>query len=231
LLEYGHSIGLALSYQNYFPDEGIMIRSVAFKGLLVYLPLFIFVSSLLHGTEGIPADFSKTVKRLGLALTPNTIIVSVPSQTLTLYKNNRVLASYKISTSEYGVGCLENTQKTPLGLHRIAEKIGAKAPAGTIFYSRENSGRKCKPNEKKYLQEDLVLTRILWLDGLEVGVNKGRDNEGRCIDSHDRYIYIHATNNEKKLGTPASHGCVRMSSKDVIDLFDKAPSGTLVWIE
>ena len=96
----------------------------------------------------------------------------------------------------------------------------------TIFRSRANTGKVAKIlTEPIDVEEDLVLTRILWLEGLEPGVNRGPG-----IDSKSRYIYIHGTNEEGLIGTPASHGCLRMKNDDVIDLFDRVPVGTEVWI-
>lgn len=187
-------------------------------------------SSFLHGTETLPSDFLKAIKRVGQPLTPYVVVVSVDDQLLTLFKNKRLISSYEISTSKHGPGQLVNTNKTPLGLHRVAQKIGAGSPLGTIFYSRVSSGRKCKPNDEEHSQDDLILTRILWLEGLERGFNLGSNKKGQSVDSYKRYIYIHGTNHESKLGMPCSQGCVRMSSKDIADLFEKVPEGALVWI-
>lgn len=193
--------------------------------------LYLFICSFdLHALDKIPAPFWQSLKKLDQPLTPYVVIVTVKDQMLSLFKNNRVISTYKISTSKYGIGSRINTQKTPTGLFKIAQKIGKDAPSGTIFYARADSGEICKPNSTAYQSEDLVLTRILWLDGLESGINKGKDKSGKCVDSFERYIYIHGTNHEKKLGSPSSHGCIRMSSKDIIELFDQIPEGTLVWI-
>ena len=117
---------------------------------------------------------------------------------------------------KYGVGSQSGSQKTPLGWHRVEERYGAKAAPGTVFVSRRPDGRILRPEHwsDPAPAEDLVLTRILWLRGLEPG-----QNAGRAIDSHERCIYLHGTNQEQLLGTPASHGCIRFSNEDMIQLF------------
>jgi L,D-transpeptidase-like protein len=175
-----------------------------------------------------PRDYETKLGELRVQPTEYTIMISVPEQTLTLFRAGKNIATYKISTSEKGTGQIENTNQTPLGLHRVSAKIGESAPTGAIFKARENTGEICAPGSD--CNEDLILTRILRLEGLEEGFNKGRDRRGQLVDSFKRYIYIHGTNHEEKLGTPASHGCIRMANADVIELFDKVPDGTLVWI-
>lgn len=155
------------------------------------------------------------------------IKISISEQKLYLIENGNVVKSYPVSTSKYGIGSREGSNQTPLGRHRIVEKIGDKAPWGTIFKERKNTGKTINdpgaigPNDK-----DLVTTRIMWLEGLEPGVNKG---EG--IDSYKRFIYIHGTLEENLIGTPASHGCIRMKNTDVIELFDSVGLHTPVTIE
>ena len=153
------------------------------------------------------------------------IIISSNDQKLYLIKELKVIASYPISTAEAGLGNLSGSNKTPLGVHRISEKIGDNAPTGTIFRARKNTKRIAKiltkrDEKSKY---DNITTRIMWLSGMEKGINQG----GK-VDSHSRYIYIHGTDEEGRLGKPASHGCIRMSNKSVIDLFDQVPVGTIV---
>jgi hypothetical protein len=125
------------------------------------------------------------------------------------------------STSRFGIGQVAGSNRTPLGLHQVAEKVGAGWPAGTVFEGRQPVGFTWKgmPDAK-------ITTRILWLDGLQTGFNRG-DN----VDSHARYIYIHGTGDETTLGRPASCGCIHLAAKDLIPLFNQIPSGTLVWID
>ena len=149
--------------------------------------------------------------------------VSVERQKLVGIEGNRIAFVYPCSTAERGTGSRENSYKTPLGWHFIDERIGHGAPFGAIFKSRVYQKENWKPGQAT--EKDLVLTRIMWLRGMEKGKNVG---EG--IDSHDRYIYIHGTPAEDKIGTPASPGCVRLKNADVIELFDKTRSGTRVYI-
>ena len=146
------------------------------------------------------------------------IRVHVPSQTLELLSDgDTVLRSYTISTAEAGEGFEFNSLKTPTGRFCVAEKIGDGAPLGTIFQSRVSTGRIANQGDV----EDLVLTRILWLEGLDAENSNTRN----------RWIYVHGTNHEDRLGTKASHGCIRMSNRDVIDLFDRVAVGTPLTIE
>jgi UDP-N-acetylmuramate--alanine ligase len=148
--------------------------------------------------------------------------VCIKQQTLYYYKKSKQVLTFTISTSRYGIGNKEGSYKTPLGLHRIEGKIGEDATPWTIFKSRENTGVIWLPGMD---EENQILSRILRLRGLETGVNAG---EG--IDSYDRYIYIHGTNNEEKIGTPMSHGCICMKNDDIIKMFNIIEEGTLVYI-
>ena len=144
------------------------------------------------------------------------IQVSVREQRLTLRSGRKKIAAYRVSTSRFGLGSKEGSFKTPTGKFRVAEKIGDGAEPGTVFKSR----RPVKATLKMLRDDDLVMTRILWLDGLEP----------RNANTHGRYVYIHGTNHEEDLGTPASHGCIRMRNADVIELFDRVEEGTPVEI-
>ena len=145
------------------------------------------------------------------------IRVSLADQALYLQKGEQVLRQYTVSTSKFGPGTEEGSYKTPLGSFQICEKFGDEAPAHTIFRSRLPDGL-WDPDQPS--SKDLVLTRILRLEGLDP------DN----LNTYDRYIYIHGTNHESDLGSPASQGCIRMSNADVIDLYDRTPTGTPVTI-
>lgn len=150
------------------------------------------------------------------------IRVDLSKQELQLYAEDQILKSYPISTSKYGIGNQSGSNKTPLGLHVIQNKIGEGALEGTIFKGRANTMKLAKINEET---EDVVTSRIMWLKGLEKGKNTGIG-----IDSYQRCIYIHGTAAEKDIGRPASHGCVRMYNKDVIELFDLVKEGLQVEI-
>ncbi|MBI5774726.1 MAG: L,D-transpeptidase [Verrucomicrobia bacterium] len=129
--------------------------------------------------------------------------------------------AYRCSTSKFGIGQAAGSNCTPLGLHRIAEKIGESCPVGTIFKARKPVGQ-VPPGT---LDATAITTRILWLEGLEPGFNRGGD-----VDTHARYIYLHGTGDETTLGRPASHGCIHLAAEDLIPLYDQLPVGTLVWI-
>lgn len=150
--------------------------------------------------------------------TPEPIIrISVRDQRLDLVGDGGVLASYPVSTSRFGLGSEEGSLKTPLGKFKIGEKIGHDLPSGTVFQSRIPLG----PGEPPPSTDDLILTRILWLDGLEE----------HNANTRQRYIYIHGTNHEDEIGQPASHGCIRMKNADLIALFAQVPLGAQVVIE
>ena len=149
--------------------------------------------------------------------TSPTIRVSVRDQLLELREGEAVLASYPVSTSRFGLGSEAGSRKTPLGRFRIGEKIGADAPVGTIFRGRVPLA----PNEPPPQTEDHILTRILWLEGLEP----------QNANTRERFIYIHGTNHEDRIGQPDSHGCIRMKTADLIALFDQVPTGAEVVIE
>ena len=151
------------------------------------------------------------------------LVVSIERQALFICANGGIVERYDCSTSRFGNGCRENSLKTPIGMHRICEKYGAGAPAGRVFRDREDTGEHWDHSQTG---DNLILTRILRLEGLEAGINKGAG-----IDSYERYIYIHGTGREDLIGTPLSHGCVCMRNHDVIRLFDAVTEGTLVYIE
>jgi len=145
--------------------------------------------------------------------------ISVASQRLRWLRTDAAL-DFSISTSRFGAGCGDGSQRTPLGLHRIEEKIGAGCAPGTVFVGRRTVA------EPPADTDDLITTRILWLSGLEPGRNSGPG-----CDSYDRYIYIHGTPHTQLLGTPASMGCIRMSDGDVVRLFDGVVLHTPVLID
>jgi len=178
-------------------------------------------------------------KRQEVVPTRFALVVSVAEQTVSLFEKvrsavfrrpgpvkagtpdkRRFVKKFRCSTSRFGIGQMEGSNRTPLGLHRIAEKIGGGRPVGTVFKSRQPVGYTWRgmPNAK-------ITTRILWLEGLEPGFNRG----GK-VDSHARYIYLHGTGDETTLGRPASCGCIHLAADDLVLLFDKLPTGTLVWI-
>ncbi len=166
-------------------------------------------------------------QRFPKSLIDKLIVVSATDQRLYLIENSSIVSSFPISTAEAGLGNLTGSFKTPLGIHKISQKIGEGAELGTIFKARKNTQTIAKilqiPEEKS--DADNITTRILWLTGMEKGVNLGGD-----MDTYTRYIYIHGTDEEGRLGLPVSHGCIRMSNRQVIELFDKVQAGTIVYI-
>jgi hypothetical protein len=152
--------------------------------------------------------------------------VDTRAQCLLVCEGQQVIANYPVSTAHNGTGCQQDSFKTPTGLHQISAKVGADQPPGMIFRGRIPTGEIAElelANVETGM--DLITSRILWLDGLESGVNRG---EG--LDTHDRYIYIHGTNEEGRIGQAVSHGCIRMNNQDVIELFEQVDKGTLVII-
>ena len=154
------------------------------------------------------------------------IDIDISQQRLYLKQNDDLIKSYPISSSKYGEGSTENSNMTPLGLHVIKEKIGTDVPINTLFISRINTKRTVNiENSRNKTKDDHITSRILWLDGLEEGKNKGKG-----VDSYSRYIYIHDTHEEGLIGEKASHGCIRMLNNDVIDLYNYVNIGTEVYI-
>lgn len=154
------------------------------------------------------------------------IIIRVGQQKLYLYRGDTLLTVYPVSTSRHGVGNKQDSLCTPLGTHYIAEKIGHGCEVGEIIKNRVATGNIAKISKKNESSgEDIITSRILWLQGEEPGINSGAG-----VDSYQRYIYIHGTNEEGLIGRPASIGCIRMKNEDVIDLFNEVETGTHVFI-
>jgi len=150
-------------------------------------------------------------------LTQPRLEVSVATQRLTLWEGFRQVKSWPCSTSKFGLGYTEGSNKTPLGGFVVKEKHGDNAALGTIFKARQPVGL-WTPDQ--VTDDDLILSRILWLEGMEK----------RNANTFQRYIYIHGTNDERHIGRPASHGCVRLKNRDVVELYELTPIGTQVWI-
>jgi len=173
------------------------------------------------------SSLKKLSTQFGLKAGEFMFIVDISQQRLYLVKGEKIIKRYPASTSKYGIGNKEGSNKTPLGTHRIYEKVGEGVKIGTIFKACINTGRIAKIyHDSTDVEQDFVITRIMCLEGLEPGVNKG---EG--IDSRHRRIYLHGTPEEGLIGKPASHGCIRMKNDDVVELFDLVKIGTLVEIK
>ncbi len=178
-------------------------------------------------------DCLRKCQQLGVVPGRFILTVNVAGQTAVLFEKPVAFAcpichnkhfdpvkKFPCSTSRFGIGQTEGSNGTPLGLHRVVEKIGGGWPVGTVFKSRKPVGYTWQgmPDAK-------ITTRILWLEGLEPGFNRGGN-----VDSHSRYIYVHGTGDEMTIGRPASCGCIHLAANDLVPLFDKLPGGTLVWI-
>lgn len=154
------------------------------------------------------------------------IKISIKEQTLKLFEKDKQLKNYSISTAKNGPGQLLDSECTPCGRHLISEKIGEGAEVNSVFVGRVATGEIYEPALREQNPDrDWILTRILWLSGLEEGKNKGGN-----VDSRDRYIYIHGSPDDVKMGQPGSRGCVRMNNDDIIELFDLIEVGIEVAI-
>lgn len=152
--------------------------------------------------------------------------VNIPAQTMRVYENEVLKKEYLVSTAKNGVGEMKGSEQTPRGLHVVRAKIGAGQPVNAVFVGRRPTGEIYSPSLREISPErDWILTRILWLSGMEPGKNRLGN-----VDTMRRYIYIHGVPDEVSLGVPGSHGCIRMSNRDVIDLFDRVPVGAKLFI-
>jgi len=152
--------------------------------------------------------------------------VSIPEQRLDIVENGNVLKSYPVSTAKNGPGELQGSGCTPRGWHSIRAKIGRDAPSGAVFAGRRWTGEIYGDElQAQHPDRDWILTRILWLGGLERGFNRYGG-----VDTAWRYIYIHGSPDHGVTGEPQSHGCVRMKSPDLLDLFGRVEAGTRVLI-
>ena len=161
-----------------------------------------------------------------MPLSSKEIQISISKQELYLFESGQITKTYKISSSKYGEGSKANSFKTPLGKHEIKKLIGENEQLGMRFIGRVPSEiYPIYDTEKIYVSDDVVQSRIIWLAGMEEGINKGLG-----VDSFERYIYIHGTPEEWLLGKKASKGCIRMANSDVIELFGFLKGGETVYI-
>ena len=152
----------------------------------------------------------------------NSIEIKISDQRLSLLdEHHELISTYPISTSKYGSGNRNGSEKTPLGLHRIKDMIGGAMPINEVFINRMPHGSLQECIERgEDLPDDVITSRILWLEGMQPGLN-----QGGSVDTYQRYIYIHGTSEENKIGTPASIGCIRMLNKDIVELYRQVTSG------
>ena len=170
-------------------------------------------------------SLNKIGSQLGIKPTDRLLLVRIGAATLQFYRRKELVRSYIVSTSLNPPSNLKNSLGTPRGLHEIAERIGAGQPPGMVFDSRVPTGRHFSELAGDQPGLNLITSRILWLRGLEPGVNRGGD-----VDTYDRYVYIHGTGREDRLGEGLSAGCVLMRNLDIVEVFEEVRTGDWVWI-
>lgn len=151
----------------------------------------------------------------------------IATQTLQFYRGGELVRAHPVSTSLKPPCNVRDSLGTPRGLHEIAERIGGEQPAGMVFKARRPLGRHFSELEDN---GNLITSRILWLRGLEPGHNAGNSAGGDVVDTYARYVYIHGTNREDLIGQPQSAGCVLMTNRDIVALYEEVRVGDLVWI-
>ncbi len=179
------------------------------------------------GNSDVPdqKEYLETLEK-GIQLNDESDNLNQFRQKVKQLKSHQVNKSYSISTALKGIGQNKNSFQTPIGTHYIRAKIGKGLPALSIFEARRPAGRIWnKEDAKSHPNQDWILSRILWLSGKELGVNRLGS-----VDTMQRFIYIHGTPDESQLGKPFSHGCIRMANNDVIELFDLVSVGTIIHI-
>ena len=206
-------------------SQKIFINTLIFSFILIFLSScstlknmnYINKNIYLNKLESIDPSYKKS---------DTLLYVDIDKQSMIHLNKGKIQNVYPISSSSYGTGSEENSFKTPLGKHEIYKKIGYNLPENAILKGRVWNGAIAniikEPIDTDF---DHVTSRILWLDGLEIGKNKGKG-----IDSRNRFIYIHGTAEEGLIGKPASDGCIRMYNSDVIKLFDLVDEKAQVWI-
>ena len=169
---------------------------------------------------------NQTCARLGIKPGERILVVRIGTATLQFFRKGELVTSYAISTSRRPPSNVKHSLGTPHGLHEVAERIGGGQPVGMVFKGRVPTGRHfSEVLEREPEQENLITSRILWLRGLEPAVNKGGD-----VDTYDRYVYIHGTNRDDRIGEPLSAGCVLMRNLDIIEIYEQVRNGDLVLI-
>jgi len=169
---------------------------------------------------------SQTCARLGIKPGERLLAVRISTATLQFFRQGELVRSYVISTSKRPPSNIKNSLGTPRGLHEIAERIGAGQPPGMVFKARVPTGRHFhEVLEREPDNDNLITSRILWLRGLEPGINRGGD-----VDTYERYVYVHGTNHDDRIGEPLSSGCVLMRNLDIVEIYEQVRAGDLVWI-
>jgi hypothetical protein len=170
---------------------------------------------------------TKTCAALGIKPADRLLLVRIATQTLQFYRSGELVRALVVSTSLKPPCNIADSLGTPRGLHEIAERIGGEQPIGMVFKGRRPTGRHFSEHAD---DGNLITSRILWLRGLEPGVNAGRDAHGRVVDTYARYVYLHGTNREDRLGHPQSAGCVVLANADIVALHDEVRGGDHVLI-
>ena len=168
---------------------------------------------------------NKTCLALGIKPADRLLFVRIGIATMQFYRHGRLDKSYVVSTSKRPPSNVKNSLGTPRGLHEIAERVGAGQPPGMVFKSRIPTGRHYSEFPNAEIEPNLITSRILWLRGLEPAVNLGGE-----VDTYERYVYIHGTNHENRIGEPLSAGCVLMRNLDIIELYEEVRAGDQVLI-
>jgi len=169
--------------------------------------------------------FSKSCEALGIKPADRLLFVRIGTATLQFYRQGVLLKTYPISTSKRPPSNVKHSLGTPRGLHEIAERIGAGQPPGMVFRSRIPTGRHFSELPDTPENENLITSRILWLRGLEPGVNRGGE-----VDTYERYVYLHGTNHDARIGEPLSAGCVLLRNLDIVELYEQVRPGDHVLI-
>ena len=160
-------------------------------------------------------------------MTAHELLVDVATQYLYHFKDGKLAKKYLVSTAKKGLGEEIGSEKTPQGWHIVRAKIGAEQPINTVFIARRPTGEIYSTElDLTYPNRDWILTRILWLSGLEVDKNRF----GNC-DTMKRYIYIHGSPDNKAMGVPGSKGCINMTNRDILELFAEIPTRTKILIK
>lgn len=168
---------------------------------------------------------TKACRTLGIKPAERLLLVRIGTATLQFYRRSVLVKSYPVSTSKRPPSNVKDSLGTPRGLHEIAERIGAGQPPGMVFVSRRPTGRHYSEFPDGSAHDNLITSRILWLRGLEPGVNAGGD-----VDTYERYVYVHGTNHEDRIGEPMSAGCVLMRNLDLVELYEEVRAGDHVLI-
>jgi hypothetical protein len=172
------------------------------------------------------SEYFAKLNSLGLSPSDHLLLGNIDKQEIAHYHKAKIVKCYSMSSSKQPPSCMENSLGTPWGLHTVCEKIGGGQKKGMVFEGRIPIGFIANECSLEKQNCNLITSRILRLDGLEPGVNRG----GR-LDTFRRYVYIHGTNHEENIGRPASSGCLQLSNDDVIELFDQISEGTHLLIQ